>query len=165
MDPLSITASVLTLMGAASKTCEVLQFISRADEDVNSLCVEVSGLESILHSVQAALKKCGGKPLNLASIDEDLWRRIDITLADCGEALDEMAQLVRRIQLRHSTLVPGLLYRARVAKRLQQHTRDIESYRDRVRMSTWNLQTLLQVIDVYVQSLHILLMYNDRARA
>lgn len=156
MDPLSITASVLTLMGAAKKTYGVLQFISRADEDANSLCVEVSGLESILHSVQAALKKCGGNPLNLASIDEDLWRRIDITLADCGEALDEMAQLARRIQLRHSTLVPGLVYRARVAKRLQQHTRDIESYRDRVRMSTWNLQTLLQVIDVYV------LIYNAR---
>lgn len=158
MDPLSITASVLTLTGAASKTCEVLQFISRADEDAHSLCVEVSGLESILHSVQAALKKCGGNPLNLASIDEDLWRRIDITLADCGEALDEMAQLARRIQVRHSTLVPGLVYRARVAKRLQQHTRDIESYRDRVRMSTWNLQTLLQVIDVYVQPVHIVLI-------
>lgn len=152
MDPLSITMSILTLAGAASKTYKFLQFISRADEDATHLCVEVSGLESILLSVQAALKKCGGNPLNLASIDQSLWRRIDITLSDCQETLDDLSKLAHNIRFNHSVLVPRLLCRARVARRLQQHARDIATYRDRIRMSNWNLQTLLQVIDVYVHT-------------
>lgn len=151
MDPLSITTSILTLIGAASKTYGFLQFILHADEEATSLCVEVSGLESVLFSVQAALKKCEGNPLNLASIDPDLWRRIDMTLSDCRETLDDLSQLAQRIRIKHSKFLPAPLYRARVAKRLQQHGNDIASYRDRIKMSNWSLQTLLQVIDVYVR--------------
>lgn len=150
MDPLSITTSILTLIGAASKTYGFLQFIAHADQDATSLCAEVSGLESVLSLVQAALKRCGGNPVNLASIDQGLWRRIDITLSDCRETLDGLSQLAQRIRCKHSALVPGILYRAGVAKRLQQHTKDVASYRDRIKVSNWNLQTLLQVIDVYV---------------
>lgn len=148
MDPLSITTSILTLIGAASKTYEILQFICHAGEDATSLCVEVGGLEGFLSAVQTALKRCGGNPLNLASIDQDLWRRIDITLSDCREILDELSRLAGRIKSRNSVLVPELLHRARIAKRLQKYAKDIVSYRERIRVSNWNLQTLLQVIDV-----------------
>ncbi|KAL2172247.1 hypothetical protein VTG60DRAFT_6625 [Thermothelomyces hinnuleus] len=75
MDPLSITASAITLIQAAGAVKTSLQRLAHAlktaDARITELCNELANLTAFLEAVERTLK--GYRPLDSAYVDEDLW--------------------------------------------------------------------------------------------
>ncbi|KAI0167228.1 hypothetical protein BJ166DRAFT_229650 [Pestalotiopsis sp. NC0098] len=146
MDPLSITASSLTLADAAAKIYRFLQSIHRADADYAGLCAELHSLTDFSRSIARTLQYCQRHPLALAPIDEDVWKQSRNAMADSQQTIDELSALVKRIGGPERS--DSIIGRARVATEIHVHARDIVAFRDKIRMSNLSLQTLLQVINV-----------------
>jgi hypothetical protein len=146
MDPLSITASVLTLLGAANSVYNALQAVRHADRGLQSLVREVDSLNGFLRSIEKALEDCRGNPYALTHIDPCLWKESKIALADCQRTLDELASVLSKPKkpFRSNTL----FRRAMVAAELHSRAGEIASFREKISMSNLSLQTLLQVINV-----------------
>ncbi|KAI0400493.1 hypothetical protein F4802DRAFT_484036 [Xylaria palmicola] len=146
MDPLSITTSVITLLGAASNVYTFLQSIRHADRGLQSLTREVSSLNGYLRSIETALEDCRGNPYALAHIDPALWKESKIALSDCQETLEELSTVFS--EPKRPSRSNTLFRRARVAAELRSRAGDIASFREKISMSNLSLQTLLQVINV-----------------
>ncbi|KAI3326120.1 hypothetical protein HD806DRAFT_532776 [Xylariaceae sp. AK1471] len=146
MDPLSITASVLTLLGAANNVYNVLQSVRHADRGLQSLVREVNSLNGFLRSIEKALEDCRGNPYALTHIDPCLWKESKIALSDCQGTLDELGSVLGgpKKPSRSNTL----FRRAMVAAELHSRAGEIASFREKISMSNLSLQTLLQVINV-----------------
>lgn len=146
MDPLSITASVLTLLSAANGVCTLLQSVRNADRGLQSLVKEVISLNGFLRSIEKALEECRGNPYALTHIDPDLWKESKIALSDCQKTLGELDSVLSgpKRPSRSNTL----FRRARVAAELHSRAGEIASFREKISMSNLSLQTLLQVINV-----------------
>jgi len=149
MDPLSITASTITLIQAAGAVSSALyEFVAtfrNADTRVASLCTQLSRLIRFLEAVDRTLRKCRG-PLSLASMDEDLWRQSALSLEDCKITLEELAIFINRIKAAAKS--PGLFRRARVALDLTMYAGDITGFEEKIHKSNWALQTMLSAIQV-----------------
>ncbi|KAI1439238.1 hypothetical protein GGR50DRAFT_9788 [Xylaria sp. CBS 124048] len=147
MDPLSITTSVITLIGAANNVYSILQSIRHADQALQSLVREVSTLNGFLRSIAEALEVCRSNPYALAHIDPVLWNESKVALSDCQETIDGLGLILVKEPKRPSRS-NTLFRRARVAAELRSRAGDIASFREKVSMSNLSLQTLLQVINV-----------------
>jgi len=147
MDPLSITASVIALLGAANNVYTVLQSFRNADRGLQSLVREVVSLKGFLQSIEKALEDCRDNPYALSHIDPTLWKESKVALSDCQATLKQLSQVVDgpRKPSRSNTL----FHRARVVAELRSRAGDIASFREKISMSNLSLQTLLQVINVY----------------
>ena len=168
MDPLSITASTITVINAARfVSCASLSPISKADADsqqvsvtlyefvstlrntdtrISALCNELSTLINFLEAVDRSLEECRGRPLSLASVGEDLWRQSALSLTDCKTTLDELEGLISRIKA--STKHTSVFRRAKVAVDLTMYARDIAGFQEKIHKSNWALQTMLSAINV-----------------
>ncbi|KAF2972512.1 hypothetical protein GQX73_g1068 [Xylaria multiplex] len=146
MDPLSITTSVITLLGAASNVYNALQAIRHADRGLQSLVREVSTLNGYLRSIDKALEDCRGSAYALSHIDPALWKESKIALSDCQETIDELGSLFK--EPKRPSRSNTLFRKARVAAELRSRAGDIASFREKISMSNLSLQTLLQVINV-----------------
>ncbi|KAI1284075.1 hypothetical protein F5Y07DRAFT_99291 [Xylaria sp. FL0933] len=146
MDPLSITTSVITLLGAASNIYNVLQAIRNADRGLQSLVREVSSLNGYLRSIDKALEDCRGNAYALSHIDPALWKESKIALSDCQQTIDELGSVFK--EPKRPSRSNTLFRRARVAAELRSRAGDIASFREKISMSNLSLQTLLQVINV-----------------
>ncbi|KAI0431194.1 hypothetical protein F5Y09DRAFT_201833 [Xylaria sp. FL1042] len=146
MDPLSITTSVITLLGAASNIYNVLQSIRNADRGLQSLLREVSTLNGYLRSIDKALEDCRGNAYALSHIDPALWKESKIALSDCQQTIDELGSVFK--EPKRPSRSNTLFRRARVAAELRSRAGDIASFREKISMSNLSLQTLLQVINV-----------------
>ncbi|TGJ87007.1 hypothetical protein E0Z10_g1756 [Xylaria hypoxylon] len=146
MDPLSITTSVITLLGAASNVYNFLQSIRHADRGLQSLLREVSTLNGYLRSIDKALDDCRGSPYALSHIDPALWKESKIALSDCQGTIDELGLVFK--EPKRPSRSNTLFRRARVAAELRSRAGDIASFREKISMSNLSLQTLLQVINV-----------------
>ncbi|KAJ2985626.1 hypothetical protein NUW58_g5433 [Xylaria curta] len=146
MDPLSITTSVITLLGAAGNIYTFLQSIRHADRGLQSLVREVSTLNGYLRSIEKALEDCRDNPYALAHIDPALWKESKVALSDCQQTLDELASVFS--EPKRPSRSNTLFRRARVAAELRSRAGEIASFREKISMSNLSLQTLLQVINV-----------------
>ncbi|KAI0421313.1 hypothetical protein F5X98DRAFT_268589 [Xylaria grammica] len=146
MDPLSITTSVITLLGAASNIYNVLQSIRHADRGLQSLVREVSTLNGYLRSIDKALEDCRGSAYALSHIDPALWKESKIALSDCQQTINELGSVFK--EPKRPSRSNTLFRRARVAAELHSRAGDIASIREKLSMSNLSLQTLLQVINV-----------------
>ncbi|KAI0453416.1 hypothetical protein F5B21DRAFT_505279 [Xylaria acuta] len=146
MDPLSITTSVITLLGAASNVYNCLQSIRHADRGLQSLVKEVSTLNGFLRSIERALEDCRDSPYALTHIDPALWRESKVALSDCQETLDQLGSVFS--EPKRPSRSNTLFRRARVAAELHSRAGEIASFREKISMSNMSLQTLLQVINV-----------------
>ncbi|KAI0394276.1 hypothetical protein F5Y17DRAFT_263859 [Xylariaceae sp. FL0594] len=146
MDPLSITASVIALLGAANNVYTVLQSFRNADRGLQALVREVVSLKGFLQSIEKALEDCRDHPYALSHIDPALWKESKVALSDCQATLKQLSQVVDapKKPSRSNTL----FRRARVVAELRSRAGDIASYREKISMSNLSLQTLLQVINV-----------------
>ncbi|KAI1157033.1 hypothetical protein F4825DRAFT_143695 [Nemania diffusa] len=146
MDPLSITTSVITLIGAASNVYNFLQSIRYADRGLQSLVREVNTLNGFLRSIEKALEECRGNPYALTHIDPALWKESKVALSDCQQTLDELGSVFS--EPKRPSRSNTLFRKARVAAELRSRAGDIASFREKISMSNMSLQTLLQVINV-----------------
>ncbi|KAJ8131901.1 hypothetical protein O1611_g1722 [Lasiodiplodia mahajangana] len=146
MDPLSITTSVITLIGAASNVYNFLQSVRHADRGFQSLVREVGTLNGFLLSIDKALEDCRDNPYALTHIDPALWKESKIALSDCQKTLDELGSLFR--EPKRPSRSNTLFRKARVAAELRSRAGEIASFREKISMSNMSLQTLLQVINV-----------------
>ncbi|GAP84516.1 hypothetical protein SAMD00023353_1100370 [Rosellinia necatrix] len=146
MDPLSITTSVITLLGAGSNVYDFLQSIRHADRGLQSLVREVNTLNGFLRSIEKALEDCRDNPYALAHIDPALWKESKVALSDCQETLDQLGSVFK--EPKRPSRSNSLFRRARVAAELRSRAGDIASFREKIFMSNLSLQTLLQVINV-----------------
>ncbi|KAI0551640.1 hypothetical protein F4679DRAFT_133585 [Xylaria curta] len=146
MDPLSITTSVITLLGAASNVYNCLQAIRHADRGLQSLVKEVSTLNGFLRSIEKALEDCRENPYALTHIDPALWKESKVALSDCQETLDQLGSVFS--EPKRPSRSNTLFRRARVAAELHSRAGEIASFREKISMSNMSLQTLLQVINV-----------------
>lgn len=146
MDPLSLTANIITLIDAANSVRRFINSVRHADAGFKALCTELASLSGFLQSIDRTMEECRRNPLSLAPIDQDLWKQAHTALADCQETLDELEALKNRMKgpSRSNTF----FRKARLATDMQVHARDIVAFRDKIHMSNWSLQTLLQVINV-----------------
>ncbi|KAI1750770.1 hypothetical protein F4782DRAFT_232618 [Xylaria castorea] len=146
MDPLSITTSVITLLGAASTVYNCLQSIRHADRGLQSLVKEVTTLNGFLRSIERALEDCRDNPYALTHIDPALWKESKVALSDCQETLDQLGSVFS--EPKRPSRSNTLFRRARVAAELHSRAGEIASFREKISMSNMSLQTLLQVINV-----------------
>lgn len=146
MDPLSITASVITLADAIAKVYRVLQSIHHADAGYNGLCTQLETLAGYSRSIARILQNCQRHPMALAPIDEDVWKQSRNAIRDSQQAIDDLNALVKRIggPVRSNSIFG----RTKIATAMHFHTREVVAFHDKIRMSNLSLQTLLQVINV-----------------
>ncbi|KAI2623784.1 hypothetical protein GGS21DRAFT_332873 [Xylaria nigripes] len=147
MDPLSITASVIALVGAANNVYNILQAIRHADRGLQALNKEVSTLSGFLRSIEKALEDCRSSPYALTHIDLAFWKESKDALADCQETLDGLGLILIKGPKRLSRS-NSLFRKARVAAELRSRAGEIASFREKISMSNLSLQTLLQVVNV-----------------
>jgi hypothetical protein len=115
---------------------------------VSALCAELSTLISFLEAVDRTLKEYRGRPLSLASMDEDLWRQSALSLEDCKTTLGELATFINKIKAAAKS--PGFFRRAKVAANLTMYARDISGFQEKIHKSNWALHTMLSAINVLV---------------
>ncbi|TQV97350.1 hypothetical protein IF1G_04590 [Cordyceps javanica] len=150
MDPLSICASAVALIGASTAVTKALysftRYATHAEAHVASLCSEISTLTGFLSSINKTLKSCRHNARALALVDAELWRQSDLALQDCEATLDELSTFVARLK----TLNKTSFWRAKVAVDMSIHARKLEQFRARLKRSNYALQTVLQTITVSV---------------
>ncbi|KAK3380894.1 hypothetical protein B0H63DRAFT_415614 [Podospora didyma] len=150
MDPLSISASVVTLVQVAglatSSLSELIRSARQADSRLAKLCAEVSALAGFLDAVDRTLKQCQQRNILLSPVDEDVWQQSRSSLGDCQTLLTELEVLIAKIKRKRR---PTRLWRsAKVAMSLSSHAPEIEDLQDRIHKSNWALQTILAVFTV-----------------
>ncbi|KAM3506267.1 hypothetical protein MY11210_007619 [Beauveria gryllotalpidicola] len=148
MDPLSICASAVALIGAAKSVTKALysftHYATHAEAHVASLCSEITTLTEFLSSINKTLKSCRRKASALALVDAELWRQSDLALQDCEATLDELSTFVAKLTTSKKTP----FWRAKVAVDMSIHARKLEQFRVRLKRSNYALQTVLQTITV-----------------
>ena len=149
MDPLSITASTVTLIQAAGAVCSTLHQFAKtfrnADSRVEALCSQLSRLIKFLDTIDRTLRNCRGR-LSLASMDEDLYHQSLLSLEDCKTTLDELARFIN-----HTVTIaksPGFFRRAKIATDLTMYAVEIAGFEEKVHKSNSALQTMLSAIQV-----------------
>ncbi|KAI1407746.1 hypothetical protein F5Y13DRAFT_195099 [Hypoxylon sp. FL1857] len=129
MDPLSITASVVTLIDAAKKVYSLVQSLRHADSKFAALCEDLRTFMDYLQLIKEALEDGLKSRLGLAPIQERLWERSKITLDDIQKILDKLSELVRRMGSR------TIFGRSRVAIDMQLYAKDVICFRDKIKLS------------------------------
>ncbi|KAI7779519.1 hypothetical protein LA080_000803 [Diaporthe eres] len=148
MDPLSITTSAITLIQAAgSITSSLCGFVNQcrgAETRITGLCEELESLTSGLEAIGRTLK--GRNALDLAPVEDDLWKQCELALVDCHVTLNSLGVLVQKIK---ETVRPkAWAWRVKAVVNLNVYGGDLAAFRDKVHKSNWALQTMLQTINV-----------------
>ncbi|KAH7310471.1 hypothetical protein B0I35DRAFT_74694 [Stachybotrys elegans] len=148
MDPLSITASTITLLQVAGVVASSLASFANsmrtADSRLASLCDELSSLTGFLQAIDSTLKGC--QKFDLGLVDERLWQQSEIALANCHTTLNELGLVVAKIK--DSSRKKGFAWKARVVLDLSIYGDDLVLYRDKIHQSSSALQTMLHTINV-----------------
>ncbi|ROW09008.1 hypothetical protein VMCG_02680 [Cytospora schulzeri] len=150
MDPLSITASAITLIQVATSVTKTLRGLKHAikniDARVDDLCGELDRLTTCLKTVQETLDNCQG--LDLASVGEALWQQCDVAISDCNMTLTAMSIMVEKIKGTGKTR--GLVWKTKAVVNWNEHSADLATFQDKVHKSHLALQTMLQTITVSI---------------
>ncbi|EJP67059.1 uncharacterized protein BBA_03633 [Beauveria bassiana ARSEF 2860] len=148
MDPLSICASAVALIGASKSVTKALysftQYATHAEAHVALLCSEMTTLAKYLSSISKTLKSCRRNKRALALVDAELWRQSDLALQDCEATLNELSTFVAKLTTSNKTP----FWRARVAFDMSIYARKLNEFRVRLKRSNCALQTVLQTITV-----------------
>ncbi|KAK4230334.1 hypothetical protein QBC38DRAFT_346034, partial [Podospora fimiseda] len=155
MDPLSISASVLTLIQAAAATTSYLQkfikSVRKADSRLSDLCNELTTLAGFFDAIDRSVKQFQQTNPLLSPINDDIWRQSLIAVEDCQASLSELEVLVNKFKngsdLSRSTRL-WRLTRITFAISLDSHAADIDHLRNKIHKSNCALQTMLSVFNV-----------------
>ncbi|OHE91153.1 hypothetical protein CORC01_13564 [Colletotrichum orchidophilum] len=148
MDPLSVTASVITLIEASGiLTKSLYGFIhglKTVDTRVTRLCEELTNLTDLLEAVERTLKEC--RSFDLADVEDDLWQQSNIALADCQATLNDLKMLLAKVKKAAGTRTFGWKFRALFD--LTVHGNELVAFQEKIHKSNGALQTILHTITV-----------------
>lgn len=99
-----------------------------------------SGLEAIDRTLK------GRNALDLALVEDDLWKQCELALDDCHVTLNSLGVLVQKIK--ETVRVKAWAWRVKAVVNLNVYGADLTAFRDKVHKSNWALQTMLQTINV-----------------
>ncbi|CAG9981916.1 unnamed protein product [Clonostachys byssicola] len=148
MNPLSITASTLTVIRAVGVvTIGVGTFINSyrtIDSRLTGLYDELSDLQRNLKTIEDTLRGC--KDIDLSLIDDAIWHPSEIALGNCEATVSDLNQLVEKIK---QASKPGTIgWKAQAIFQLKVHEQALADFRDKVHQSNSALQTVLHLIVV-----------------
>ncbi|KAK1538955.1 uncharacterized protein CCOS01_00269 [Colletotrichum costaricense] len=148
MDPLSVTASVITLIEASGILTKSLHgFIhglKTVDARVTKLCEELKNLTDLLEAVERTLKEC--RSFDLAHVEEDLWQQSNIALADCQATLNDLKMLIAKVKKAAGSRPFG--WKLRAMFDLTLHGNEVVAFQEKIHKSNGALQTILHTITV-----------------
>ncbi|CAH0054634.1 unnamed protein product [Clonostachys solani] len=148
MNPLSITASTLTVIQAVGVvTIGVGTFVHSLrtiDSRLTGLYDELSDLQGNLKTIENTLIGC--KDIDLSLIDDAIWHQSEIAIGNCQATVNDLARLVDKIK---EASRPGTIgWKVQAIFELKVHERDLAGFRDKVHQSNSALQTMLHIIVV-----------------
>ncbi|KAK1724199.1 uncharacterized protein BDZ83DRAFT_623860 [Colletotrichum acutatum] len=148
MDPLSVTASIITLIEASGILTKSLHgFIhglKTVDARVTRLCEELKNLTNLLEAVEGALKDC--RSYDLAKVEEDLLQQSDIALADCQATLNDLKMLIEKVKKAAGSRALG--WKIKAMFDLSIHGNELVAFQEKIHKSNGALQTIFHTITV-----------------
>jgi hypothetical protein len=94
-DPLSVTASVLAVVGAAysvtKRLCSLIDGLQNAPNAITEMKADISALERVLQALETSLKE---KPADLAPIFERVG--IEKTISVCGDITEDFTRTIEK---------------------------------------------------------------------
>ncbi|KAG6365621.1 hypothetical protein INS49_007232 [Diaporthe citri] len=127
-----------------SSLCGFITQCRGAETRITSLCEELESLTSGLEAIDRTLK--GRNALDLALVEDDLWKQCELALDDCHVTLNSLGVLVQKIK--ETVRVKPWAWRVKAVVNLNVYGSDLAAFRDKVHKSNWALQTMLQTINV-----------------
>ena len=149
MDPLSITTSLVTLLGMCIQVTQELKKVRHGIAATNStiieLLTEVGGFRNILQSMHETCNKVEANSIRQApSHIGNHWQNISKSLRDGQTVLDDLLSLLQRVNKR-----VFILARLRKYLRYKALEDQITQCRGQVRSQSHGLQLSLQTIVMY----------------
>lgn len=135
---------MLTNHQITSSLCGFITQCRGAETRITSLCDELESLTSGLEAIDRVLK--GRSALDLALVEDDLWKQCELALDDCHVTLNSLGVLVHKIK--ENVRVKAWAWRMKTVVNLNVYGSDLAAFRDKVHKSNWALQTMLQTINV-----------------
>ncbi|VUC21632.1 unnamed protein product [Clonostachys rosea] len=148
MNPLSITASTLTVIQAVGvATIGVGKFVHllrTIDSRLTGLYDELSDLQENLKTIENTLIGC--RDIDLSLIDDAIWRQSEIAIGNCQSTINDLARVVEKIK---TASKPGTIgWKVQAIFELKSHESELAGLRDKVHQSNSALQTMLHIIVV-----------------
>lgn len=141
MDPLSITASVIALIGAVSASVKLVQQLSNAPEDMALLLAEMDALRLLLKEIEPLLTGGQTAPLQGHSLRDVILK--------AKETLAKIDEILRTKFLRRKST--GATQKPRQI-RLGTSVRQLRDLRYNLMFTKLDLMAMLGVLTVYVRS-------------
>lgn len=135
---------MLTEYQITSSLCGFITQCRGAETRITSLCEELESLTAGLEAIDRTLK--GRNALDLALVEDDLWKQCELALDDCHVTLNTLGVLVQKIK--ETVRVKAWAWRVKAVVNLNVYGTDLAAFRDKVHKSNWALQTMLQTINV-----------------
>lgn len=135
---------MLTKYQITSSLCGFITQCRGAETRITSLCEELESLTSGLGAIDRTLK--GRNALDLALVEDDLWKQCELALDDCHVTLNTLGVLVHKIK--ETVRVKAWAWRVKAVVNLNVYGSELAAFRDKVHKSNWALQTMLQTINV-----------------
>lgn len=135
---------MLTKCQITSSLCGFVTQCRGAETRITSLCEELESLTAGLEAIDRTLK--GRNALDLALVEDDLWKQCELALDDCHVTLNTLGVLVQKIK--ETVRVKAWAWRVKAVVNLNVYGTDLAAFRDKVHKSNWALQTMLQTINV-----------------
>lgn len=155
MDPLSIAAGAAGLAtGCFTIASTIYTWIDDAadvDENVTSLCEEVTALSRVLESVSNAAAQAPRGVVAEIDPDDSLWASVRDTMGDIKSTLDKINHLLAEVQKSGGLFSRGFLKKPTKLIRLNLRLKDINQYRDRIKSYNNAMTSALQMINVYAK--------------
>ncbi|KAK1658472.1 hypothetical protein BDP55DRAFT_682700 [Colletotrichum godetiae] len=146
MDPLSVTASIVTLIEASGVLTKSLHSfihgLRTVDARVTRLYDELKNLTNLLASVEMVLKDC--RSYDLDRVEEDLLLQSDIALADCQATLNGLKMLIEKVKRAAGSRTIG--WKIKAMLNLSVNGNELVAFQEKIHKSNGALQTILHTI-------------------
>jgi len=152
MDPLSISTAVGAACTAAYTTSNALySFVTSAkkvDESLESLHLEIQGLNRALDAIAVILNKIGDLQSDDPTLQSSgIWSSIDLTIKDCRRTFDAFNKL---LPSRSGPSSKSSFFRKGIKQmKLNLSKEEITNLRSHIGTHTTSLQLALQMINLY----------------
>ncbi|KAK7422742.1 hypothetical protein QQZ08_009366 [Neonectria magnoliae] len=152
MDPLSIAAGAAGLAtGCVTIVSTLYTWIDdkiEVDQNVSSLCDEITGLLRVLESISNATVQASQVVIAEIDPEDNLWTSVMDTLGVIKGTLRKLDLLLADIERTNSVFSCGFLRKPTKQMRLSLRTKDIATYRNRIQAHSTAMTSALQMINL-----------------
>jgi hypothetical protein len=154
MDPVSIAAGAAGLAVSCGTIVKTLYGwiydTVGVDENISSLCDEVTTLSCVLESISNTSVQVPGAVITEIDPENGLWGSLRTTLDDVKGTFKKLNQLLAELEKSSSLLSRGFLRRPSKQITFSLRLKEITTYKDRIKSYNTAMTSALQMINVYV---------------